>query len=277
MSFPLLEGRAFWFGLGATVACEIVAAIYRRAKERAASEALVMPPRVPQPGLAAGLCGAAALLAAAPPAGVPDMGNLAGIAVGGVFPLAAGLLSDMKRPSSERHLAALAAGVAVAAGMGVLIPYTGFFGIAPPMAFAPIASLIVTAVWFFIVASIVELAGLFPAFAGLVALVLSGLAWGLGTDLGIPESEALPPLVFGAVLGRAAGGIVFGGGRMLDKSEVLTLGYFCAVVTTLSFTKTFAIASVILPIGFVAVVIVLLAMRTFERSLLLRPTPRGEG
>jgi hypothetical protein len=277
MSFPMLEGRAFWFGLGVTVACEIIASLYRRAKERAAGEACVMPPRVPQPALAAGLCGAAALLAAAPPASVVDTRTIAGIAIGGMFPLAAGLLSDIKRPSSERHLAALAAGVAVAAGVGVLIPYTGFFGIAPAMEFAPIASLAVTALWFFIVASIVELAGLFPAFAGLVALVLSGLAWGLGAELVLPAGEAMPPLVFGAVLGRAVAGIVFGGGRMLDKSEVLTLGYFCAVLTTLSFTKSFAIASVILPIGLVAVVIVILVMRAFERSLLLRPTPRGEG
>jgi len=273
----MLEGRAFWMGLGVTVACEIVAALYRRAKERSASETQVMPPHVPQPALALGLCGAAGLLAAAPPSSVSETGVIAGIGLGGVIPFAAGLLSDVKRPSSERHLAALVAAAVVASGVGVVIPYTGFFGFAPAMEFAPFASLAVTAIWFFIVASIVELAGLFPALAGLVALVLSALAWGLGNDLGTPAGEAMPPLVFGAVLGRAIAGMVFGGGRMLDKSEVLTLGYFCAVVTTLTFTKSFAIASVILPIGIVAIVIVILAMRTFERSLLLRPTPRGEG
>ncbi len=142
------------------------------------------------------------------------------------------------------------------------------------MFFGPAVSIALTAAWVFLVVSIIELTSLLPLLAGVTALVLAGAGWAFRPDLKDAASAALPPLILGAVAGRTLAGLVLGGGRLLEQAATLVLGFFLAAMTVLSFTKTFAMAGVIVPAGVAAVVAVVLLLRAFERSLLLRPTPR---
>ncbi len=275
MSFAALERESLWVGLGAAVAAEVLCLAMARAGRRDADADSPMPRRVPRPALAIALVVGALILGLRGAGTETVIRKLIAMTSGGTLMLLAGLASDMAGPRSERHLAALAAATAIATVAGVVIPFSDFFGLGPFVFFGPAVSIVLTAAWVFLVVSIIELTSLLPMLAGVTAVLLAGAGWAFRPELKDAASAALPPLILGAVVGRTAAGLVLGGGRFLEKSETLVLGFFLAAMTVLSFTKSFAMAGVILPAGVASIVAVVLLLRAFERSLLLRPTPRS--
>lgn len=275
MSFVALERESLWVGLGAAVVAEALCLGMARAGARGGDEGGPMARRVPRPALAIALVVGGLLIGLRGAGTETVIRKLVAMTSGGTLMLLAGLASDMGRPRSERHLAALAVATGIATVAGIVIPFSDFFGLGPFVFFGPAVSVLLTAAWVFLVVSIIELTSLLPLLAGVTAVVLAGAGWAFRPDLKDAASAALPPLILGAVVGRTIAGMVLGGGRFLEKSETLVLGFFVAAMTVTSFTKTFVMAGVILPTGLLSIIAVVLLLRAFERSLLLRPTPRS--
>lgn len=232
--------------------------------------------RRPWPSLALGLLLAMlALGTAAQPGSAAAAGpSLALLALGALPLLLAAHVSDRRGPKSERHLAALAMGIAVALAAGVRVQFVGVPGNESVTYLGAASAVIVTALWIFLAVCIFELTSLLPLLPGIVALAL-GLAGATeGGSLRTFASVALGGIVAGAVLGRTAMSLLLHGGRPLEKAEVLTLGYATALVTVLSVIKGITFAGLIVPFGLFSIVVIVAILRVFDRDLLLRPSPR---
>lgn len=189
--------------------------------------------------------------------------------------LAATIASDFRRPNSERHALGLA-------GSGLLLCFAGYsiYIITAPwqgtVGLAPVFVLIFTVMWLFLLASIVELSSLVPLGASLLGLALSMVVWLSGGHQQTVASYALAGIVGGAIVGRGLADLVFRRSVPWGKTEIFALGFWLTAMTNAAFLKGVALAGFVLPLGVIAVAIILVTIRAFERSLLLRPTPRGE-
>ncbi|MEQ8819827.1 MAG: hypothetical protein RLY93_06250 [Sumerlaeia bacterium] len=195
------------------------------------------------------------------------------------LPLAlATLASDLGRVRSERHaVGLLVSGVALFfAGFAFPVltnPLTG------TVAVATIWQVILCAIWLFLLASVLEMISLIPAGVGLFGLALSGVIWLAGGTQQTVASYALAGLVAGAIAGRMAAGLVAHRGEgvvPLGKTEVFGLALWLTALTNAAFLKSVALAGFVLPLGALAVMLIVLTLRAFERSLLLRPAPRSD-
>lgn len=255
----------------------------------AVAQALLPATRVPGErknraghGLWAGLIAATLAMAAYQRAAGSPAGYIFGagprlelLALAAVPLAAVALVSDLRRPSSERH----AAGLLVS---GVALALSGFsiFVLSAPggstVGVSALWQMVLTVAWLFLMASIVELVSLVPF--GVPALVL-GLSAVLLAAGGLHHSlaaTALAGLIPGALAGRLAADGAMGRRRTWGKTEVFLLGLWLTAMTNASFLKSVALAGFVLPLGLVAVGAILLSLRAFERSLILRATPRAE-
>ncbi len=240
-------------------------------------------PRRPRPALALGLLSAIGILWVWAPRAIHGAGggaaalaegpNLIIAMLGGIPLYIAGLETDARRPRSERHLAATLIGGLILCFSDFRINYIGIPGLGV-FSLPAVAGGALTILWVFLVVSIVEVAGLLPLLSGLIALAIGGL--GCIPGLGRPTASgyALSGILAGAALARGVGGLVFSSGRSLEKAEILTLGYVCAVTTLATFMKSVALAGVILPLSLVTIVLILILMHGFEETILLRAKPR---
>lgn len=185
----------------------------------------------------------------------------------------AGLLSDMNRPSTRRHfIATILAGFCLVFG-GFGSPYIGLPGLGT-IELGRVAGAGLTVLWVFLVVSIFEVCALVPLMAGLAAVVV-----GIGAFLPIDAWKTVPGLVLagiliGAVAGRSLGNAVLVRSQPSEKSEILVLGYTAAAASLATYLKSITMASLLLPIGIITVIIVVLVSQSFDRSLILRASPR---
>lgn len=188
--------------------------------------------------------------------------------------VATALASDLRRPSSERH----AAGLLLS---GLALSFSGFsiFVLSAPggqTVGVPAAwQAVLTIAWLFLMVSIVELVSLVPMALPALVIAMSAaplLGGGLHHSL---AASALAGLIPGAVAGRLGADALRGRSRAWGKTEVLALGLWLTAMTNASFLKSVALAGFVLPLGVVAVGAILLSLRAFERSLILRATPRA--
>ncbi|MBX3730823.1 MAG: hypothetical protein KF858_16725 [Candidatus Sumerlaeia bacterium] len=185
------------------------------------------------------------------------------------------LRSDVSRPRSERHIAGLLA-------TGLLLAFAGFAvdHVTAPwsgtVSLAPVVTVVVTVLWLFLLASIVELVGLVPMGVPLFGLALSLVVWLSRGSQQTTASYALAGIVAGAVLGRLLIDALLRRGFAYGKAEIFALGVWLTAMTTVSFLKSVALAGFVLPLGVLAVGLVVVMLRAFERSLILRETPRAE-
>lgn len=182
--------------------------------------------------------------------------------------------SGASGPKSERHFVALMAAGVAAVPLGASIPFTDFALGGAPVPLAPAASVIFTLLWLFLVASVIELGSLIPLLAPLIGGGLAVLSWRFGGGPQTFASYALAGVVLGGLAGHASASLLLRGGRFLSKADVLVLGWLSGTLTVLTFLKGMALVAVVLPLGFAGVVLVLLGIRSLERSLVLRPRPR---
>ncbi len=204
--------------------------------------------------------------------GIPSMTWLF---VGALPVMLATLYSDFHRPSSERHAVGL-----LGSGVGLYAVGFSIFVLSSPLGgtvnVLPLWQVVLTILWLFLLASIVELVSLVPMGVTLFGLALSGMAWVIGGTQQSVASYALEGLIGGALVGRALTDAVLRRSRPLGKTEVFVLGYWLTAMTNVAFLKSVALAGFVLPLGALAVGIILLTLRAFERSLLLRDAPRAE-
>src|SRR5690606_12753021 len=168
-------------------------------------------------------------------------------------------------------------------GSGIAIAFLGFSisVLSAPwqggsVGLAPYFQVVFTILWLFLLASIVELISLVPMGVTLFGLALSGVTWLSGGHQQTVASYALAGVIGGALVGRAAGDTVLRRAVPWGKAELFTLGLWLTAMTNVAFLKSVALAGFVLPLGVAAVTIILVTIRAFERSLLLRETPRAE-
>lgn len=284
--------NALWMAALVALVCEVIWAMLGRARSKRmqTSGPITGPPalppvrtlplpsrRAPRPALAV------ALILAAGGLWVLKMdGTDAGpgpwsflMALAGALPLYwAGLATDARRPSGERHLLAALLGGLVLCFSEFRITYITVPGVGK-FALGALAGGALTVFWVFLVVSLIEVAGLLPLLAGVFALGIGVLGSVEGFGFPSVAGALLSGLLAGGVIGRGVAGTVISGGRSLEKSEVLVLGYFCAVATLATFMKSVAIAGLVLPLSILAVVLVLIVMHGFEAAILLRAKPRN--
>lgn len=186
------------------------------------------------------------------------------------------LRSDFGQPSSERHgLGLLGSGLAMA-----FLGYSIFVLTAPwqggSIGLAPVLEIIITVLWLFLLASIVELVSLIPMGVTLLGLALSAVVWLSGGHQQTVASYSLAGMVAGALIGRAIADLIFRRSVPWGKTEIFALGFWLTAMTNVAFLKSVAFAGFVLPLGVIAVAIIVVSIRAFERSLLLRETPRAE-
>ncbi|MCB2154737.1 hypothetical protein KQI84_07600 [bacterium] len=187
----------------------------------------------------------------------------------------AALLSDFGRPRSERHaLGLLLSGIALfSAGFSIAILTIPLKG---TVAVGMVGQVILTTFWLFLLASIVELVSLIPLGVGIFGLAMAGVIWLSGGEQQSVASFGLAGIITGALVGRALGDLVRRRRLALGKAEIFGLGIWLTALTNISFLKSVALAGFVLPLGALAVAVILLTIRGFERSLLLRGAPRND-
>ena len=187
----------------------------------------------------------------------------------------AALLSDFRRPRSERHAAGLLlSGMALfSTGFAIVILTIPLKG---TVAVGMAGQLLLTTIWLFLLASIVELVSLIPLGVGIIGLAMAGVIWLSGGEQQSVASFGLAGIITGALGGRALGDLVRRRRLALGKAEIFGLGIWLTALTNISFLKSVALAGFVLPLGALAVAVILLTIRGFERSLLLREAPRNE-
>lgn len=205
----------------------------------------------------------------------PGLLALVGFLVGGMLLLAVGLRSDLTLASSRRHLyATIVSGFFLVLG-GISFPFLSIplFGNIPlPL----LGSLLLTIAWVFLLVSIMELCSVLPVLAYLLALLV-----GLPQFIGVPVFQSFTGAVLcgalvGCVPGRIIGGMLAGTHHPLGKAEVLVLGYTAAAATLASYMKSFTAVTFVLPVGLIVIVIILMSANQFDRTLILRASPREE-
>ncbi len=187
------------------------------------------------------------------------------------FPLLVlALISDFGRPRSERHaIGLLLTGLILGlAGM----PIVRFLDV--PL--GPLWQVIATVLWLFLMVSIVELVSLVPLGLLLFTLALTGVIWASGGDQQSVSSYTLAGVSAGAVIGRTLADAL--GSKLVPwgKAEIFALGLWLSVATMVALLKSVAFAGFVLPLAILAVGLILISIQTFERTLLLRETPRSE-
>jgi hypothetical protein len=260
---PLLQ--AFLLALLATCAAEIAPRGRRRGG----------PPR---PSVAIGALLTLTVMALVAPAGDPasagPSGRLGWIVLGGIVLMVAGSQTDFGRPSLRRHMmATLAAGLLAAAG-GFGFRHLGLPG-GGALGLHLVASVVLTLALVFLVVSMVELCSLVPLLVGLTSFAAGGL--GL---LPVRYWESYAGMVLfgtlmGTSLGRLAGQLLAIRSTPHAKADVLVVGYLIAAAVLAAFLKSLTMAAFVLPVGFLATVVVLLGLQGFDRGILLRASPRG--
>lgn len=266
--------------LQALIAGFLITFVLQVVTELALGSPGVRPPRRrnPRPILSTGLLLACAAMAMA--TGDVDMGypNVPphGLlwAMGGMALLhIAGLRSDMVGASTRRHfIATVLAALCLVAG-GFRAPVLAIPGMGP-VELHGLAGAGLTVLWVLLVVSIFEVCALVPLMAGLAALVV-----GVGVFLPIDSWKTLPGLILagvlvGSVAGRSLGNTAMARSHPAEKSEILVLGYTAAVASLATYLKSLTAASLLLPVGIATVVVVVLVSQSFDRSLILRASPR---
>lgn len=186
--------------------------------------------------------------------------------------LALVLPSDRSRPRSERH----ALGLFLSGLVMSVAGYSIFILTAPgqgTIALGPVLVIVVTVLWLVLLASMTELVSLLPLGLPLFGLALSAVVWLSGGPQQTVASYALAGIIAGAILGRLTADALRGRTVPWGKGEIFALGFWLTAMTNVAFLKSVAFAGFVLPLGVVAVVVVVLSLRAFERSLLLRDTP----
>ncbi len=188
--------------------------------------------------------------------------------------LIATLISDLRGSHSERHLAGLFGAGAVMALMGFPIfivtnPFVGTVDV------APFWQILLTAMWLILLASIVELAGLVTAGATVLGLAVAGVVFLSGGEQQTTASHLLAGIVAGALCGRLLGGLLRGRRFPMGKTDLFALGLWMTGMTTAAFLKGVTLAAFVFPLSVLALALIMIGLRTFESSLLLRETPRS--
>ncbi len=199
--------------------------------------------------------------------------GLGWIVAGGVAMLVFCRLSDVSLPSSRRHvIATLVAGLILCVG-GFRLPFVGVPGIGSVSLDAITASAL-TLIWVFVIVGLVEVLALLPLLTGLLCLVIGLVSFVPGLTRETYAGSALGGVLVGAMLGRAVAEVLRRRPRIPSKSETLFVAYLVAAATLALFVKSLTLAGLVLPVGIVTIVMVILAVQGFERSLVLRPSPR---
>lgn len=202
-----------------------------------------------------------------------DGPNLLWLVIAAIPVFAAGLVTDYSRPATKRHFWGTIIGAAILLLGGFGIPYIGVPGMGTVALGAP-GSILLTLFWTFIVVGIFELCALLPLLSGFIALLIGLTVW-LPLDVRVTFSGlALSGCLVGGLLGHALGQLLKAESRPPDKADTLVLGFFCAAATLTTFLKSVTLTGVILPFAALTIGVILLGMRSFERSLLLRASPR---
>jgi hypothetical protein len=215
---------------------------------------------------------ALALLLSAVPgvhfAGVPE-----GLLALSALPLLWVTRAGAGRPRSERHLLGVVIAALVAAAGGARI---GFLGTGDGYWHLPLAlSVAATVLWVSAVVMVVELTSVVPFLVGVVAIGVALAGQYLPGAFATPEGSALAGAIVGGCVARGLLGLVPGSGGPLDRGEVLVLGHAVALLTVMSVMKGATLAGVVVPAALLAALLVLVSVGGFDRSLLLRPSPRG--
>jgi hypothetical protein len=235
--------------------------------------------RLPGPVLALALLLGAAIMAARGPAvytpleaGSPSA--LPCVVIGGLLLFALTLKSDLRLPSSRRHFLGTMGGALLLFLGGLRIPFVGIPG-AGLTFLDPVTVLVLTLLWVFLFVSMIEICAMLPLLAGFVAL---GVGLIIFLPLGVKQTfpgQVLCGALIGALLGRFLGELAQGQTRPPDKTETLILGYFAAAATLSTFVKSIALAGFIVPLAVLTIVIIILLIHSFERSVILRSSPRA--
>jgi hypothetical protein len=189
--------------------------------------------------------------------------------------LVATLISDLKGPSSERHLFGLMGAGAILALMGFPIfivtnPFVGTVDV------SPLWQVLLTALWLVLLASTVELAGLVSAGAAVFGLAVAGVVYFSGGEQQTTASYVLAGIVSGAICGRILASATTGPRIPMGKSDLFALGLWMTGMTTAAFLKSVTLAAFVFPLSVLTLALITLGLRAFESSLLLRETPRKQ-
>ncbi len=196
------------------------------------------------------------------------------VLAGAVALLAFSLRSDYRRPSSKRHAAGAVAGAAIliVGGLGIAPTAVPLGGTLLP---AALVTVLATLLWVFVVVAVIEICSLVPLLAPAVVLLIAS-AIHLPTDAFANFTGlALSGVLIGGLVGRMLAELMRGRARVLEKSEVLLLGYLAAAATLATFLKGMTFAGIVLPVALITITAVIIAMQGFEKSILLRQKPRG--
>lgn len=196
--------------------------------------------------------------------------------IGGILVVyTAGLRSDfLRKHSTRRHtIATVAAALLLFVG-GLRISFVGIPGL-PTLVTGLLIGLVLTILWVFLIVSVIEIGALIPFLAGGAALLMGAATLVFDANHPTWPGHVITGTLMGAILGRGMPELFFAYSRPPEKSEVLVLGFLTACSTLAVYTKTFALTGMVFPVGAAAVIAVLLFTQSMDRSLMLRPTPRG--
>lgn len=203
-----------------------------------------------------------------------------GPAIGWLIPASIPLLflmlkSDLSRPKSERHLIGL-----LLSGLALSFFHFDILLLSNPIQgtidLHPLLRLLVTVGWLVLLVSILELVSLIPLGVFVLTLTLCGVLYvsgGLEQSVAASLLMGLPP---GAVIGRAIAKQIFQQRVQYSHTEIFLLGLWITTMLNVSFMKSIALTGIVLPISIFAVVVILITLRAFERSLILRNTPQTD-
>ncbi|MEO8376872.1 MAG: hypothetical protein ABI579_04310 [Candidatus Sumerlaeota bacterium] len=196
------------------------------------------------------------------------------VIAGGIALCLFALPTDVNLPSSRRHFIGTLTAAALLFAGGLQIPFIAIPGLGVHTLGGPTA-FVLTLVFVFLFVSMIEICATVPVLMSLVAVAV-----GLMTFVPLRVNQTVPGQVLcgelvGAIVGRLLAQIAGGKGRPLDKTEVLVVGYFSAAAALSTFVKGLATAGFILPLGVVTIIFVTLAIHGFERTTILRSSPRA--
>ncbi len=262
---------AFWVTAALTVLVEFASrGLFPRGRDGKRRPAPVLSMSMPL-----GLALMTALGSAAyPHVRVGVEGSLWAVLAGAVVLLVFVARSDYRGPSSKRHAAGavLAAAVLIVGGLGIM---PSAVPLAPALLPGGLVTVLATMAWVFLVVAVIEICSLVPLLAPVVVLAIAS-AMHLPTDaFDNFTGFVLSGVLIGGLLGRMLAEFLRGRARVLEKSEVLLIGYLAAAATLATFLKSMTFAGIVLPVALLTIAAVLIAMQGFEKSILLRQKPRG--
>lgn len=183
------------------------------------------------------------------------------------------LRSDFFKPKSEYHMIGLIIS-------GILMWFLGFhiFILTNPLtgttALSPLISIVLTVIWLVLFTSILEVVSLIRYGVTILILILSlTVIIGGGLEHSV-ASNILAGMLPGVVLGRFLALRLTSKRVYYGKAEIFLLGLWATAMLNVSFLKSVALVGVVLPVGAFTVIVIILMIRAFERTLILRETPR---